>query len=55
MTCAAPFPNVVGGGYNGISGTTTHAVASYPSSASGWTVTLNETDAGWTIYAICSK
>jgi hypothetical protein len=38
-----------------ISGTTTHAIASYPSSATGWTVTLNEADAAWTIYAICSK
>jgi len=57
QACPAANPNVVGGGYNGIGGssTTQYASASYPSSASAWSVTLNVTDSSWTIYAICSK
>jgi hypothetical protein len=56
-TCPASNPNVVGGGYNGIGGSsnTQYASASYPSAANAWTVSLNASDTSWTIYAICSK
>ena len=35
--------------------TTQYAAASYPNTVNSWTVTLNETDADWAIYAICSQ
>jgi hypothetical protein len=54
--CPATNPNVVAGGYTGIGsgGNGRYTIESYPSSSSAWTVSLNVTDPGWTIYAICS-
>ena len=57
LTCPATNPNVVGGGYSGIGGggNGQYTVESYPNASNMWTVTLQNTDASWTIYAICSK
>jgi hypothetical protein len=57
ITCSAAFPNVVSGGYTGIGGggNGQYTIESYPSATNMWTVSLNVTDASWTIYAVCSK
>ena len=58
MTCPNPFTRVLGGGYSGLDNpvsTTQYSAASYPNTVNSWTVTLNETDADWAIYAICSQ
>ena len=55
--CPIGNPNVVSGGYTGIGagGNGQYTIESYPSLPTAWTVTLNNSDASWTIYAICSK
>jgi len=55
--CPGTHPNVVGGGYTGIGGggNGQYTIESYPSASDRWTVTLQNTDTSWTIYAICAK
>ena len=57
ITCPVAFPNVVSGGYTGIGagGNGQYTIESFPNASNQWTVTLNVTDAAWTIYAVCSK
>jgi len=55
--CPPTNPNVVTGGYTGIGGggNGQYTIESYPNASNQWTVSLNVSDPGWTIYAICSK
>jgi hypothetical protein len=47
---------VVSGGFQGVSGGNPQfETASYPSAPNAWTVSLNDADASWTVYAVCSK
>jgi hypothetical protein len=57
ITCPGTFPNVVSGGYTGIGGggNGQYTVESFPSASNKWTVTIENTDASWTIYAVCAK
>jgi len=56
-TCPVSNPNVVGGGYSGTGGggNGQYANASQPSGGNAWTVTLENTDAAWSVYAVCAK
>jgi hypothetical protein len=53
LSCPVANPIVIGGGYSGVD--VTSACWSFPNASNAWQVTLNATDPGWTIYAICSK
>jgi hypothetical protein len=56
QTCPGTNPNVVSGGFNNVTGGNGEfQIASYPSASNAWTVTLNDTDAAWNIYAVCAK
>ena len=60
QTCPAANPIVIGGGYSGLAATggtqnSQYTIDSYPSAANAWTVSLSVSDAGWTIFAVCSK
>jgi hypothetical protein len=57
QTCPVTNPNVVSGGYTniGAGGNGQYTIESYPSASNAWTVSLNVTDPGWNIYAVCSK
>jgi len=57
VTCPVLNPNVVSGGYTGIGSNSSmqYTIESYPNASNQWTVSLNNSDSSWTIYAICSK
>jgi hypothetical protein len=56
VTCpAATYPNVVSGGFSGVSGDDNHVQSSYPNASNQWTVILEEDDSSWNAFAICSS
>jgi hypothetical protein len=55
VTCPASNPNVVSGGFESVTGGGQLVVTSAPSAANAWTVILEDTDAIWTAWAICSS